>query len=77
MTDFIQILTDDQMVELKDLRKQHKGLLNQLQNTFEKEAQYFGNNIYGMYGIFSNDPFNLNCVYQYKYLKGLTEIMSK
>jgi hypothetical protein len=77
MTDFIKILTQDQMVELKTLRDTHKGLLPQLQKTFEKEAKYYGNNIYGIYGIFSNDPFNLNCVYQYQYLKGLTELMSK
>ena len=77
MTDFIKILTDEQMVELNHLRNAHKGILNQLQKTFEKEAKYYGNNIYGMYGIFSKDPYNLNCVYQYKYLKGLTEVMSK
>jgi len=77
MTDFIKILTDEQMVELNHLRNTHKGILNQLQKTFEKEAKYYGNNIYGMYGIFSKDPYNLNCVYQYKYLKGLTEVMSK
>ena len=77
MTDFIQILTDDQMVELTQLRKDFSDLTDQLQNTFEKEAKYYGDNIYGMYGMFSNDPYNLNCLYQYKYLKGLQEIMSK
>ena len=77
MTDFIQILTDDQMVELTQLRKDFSDLTDQLQNTFESEAKYYGDNIYGMYGMFSNDPYELNCLYQYKYLKGLQEIMSK
>jgi hypothetical protein len=77
MTDFIQILTQEEMVELKNLRDIHKNILTQLQDTFNTDVKYYEQNIYGIYGIFSNDIYNLNCVYQYKYLKGLTEIMCK
>ena len=71
MTDFIQSLTQEQMTELQTLRRTHKGLLNQLQDTFNKNCKYYGDNIYGMFGIFSDDTFKVNCIYQYKYLKGL------
>ena len=58
----IQKITNEQLQELKQLRNDFPELVGQLQNTFENECKVYDNGIYGMYGIFSDDTFDVNCI---------------